>query len=315
MSEPTGQRIDGTPWEEARPPHLPDRLIRTSPWVFAFAIAALVQVWSAATPRVATDATPTVEELAYLVQALVPSIAASLLGAALFLRHPSAWRTVPVLVVGLVLFVVGELLGVVDQPFARFLADLAPATDPTSVVTPLGLAWSVLTTSISILAVTMTAGGLSRARRRPVVLVARPLAVALTIVSIVIVLLSVSELLGTVIAPSLAIASALGVALGLASNLAWAYLVVVTATGWMAGESPRRGWALAAAAATLFFAIRIVTSIAFDPGLAQQIGTFLVILVGWGAVLAWLLLLVAFVVGLPATDDRPAATRTGSAGS
>ena len=315
MSEPTGQRIDGSPWEEARPPHLPDRLTRISPWVFAFTIAALVQVWSAATPRVATEVTPTIDELAYVGQALIPSIAASLLGGALFLRHPSAWRTMPVLVVGLVLFAVGELLGVVDQPLTRFLADLAPATDPASPITPLGLAWSVLTTLISILAVTLTGVGLSRARRRPAVRAARPMAVGLTIVSVVMVLLSVSELLGTVIAPSLAFASALGVALGLASNLAWAYLVVVTVTGWAAGESPRSGWVLAGAAATLFFAIRIVASIPLEPGLAQQIGMILVTLVGWSVVLAWLLLLAAFGVGLPATDDRPAARPTGSAGS
>ena len=88
-TEPTGHTIDGTPWEEPRPPHLPDALTGVSPWVIPFVAAGrrpggrrLAGVGGAGRSR----------RPGYAVRALMGAAAracASLLGAALF----SATRT------------------------------------------------------------------------------------------------------------------------------------------------------------------------------------------------------------------------------
>ena len=44
MTEPTGQTVDGTPWEEPRPPHLPDRVMRVHPIAWLFVALAVVVV-------------------------------------------------------------------------------------------------------------------------------------------------------------------------------------------------------------------------------------------------------------------------------
>ena len=317
MSEPTGQRIDGVPWEEPRPPHLPDAITRLSPWVVPFAGAALLQVWLIWREWSGLGALADVDQFGPIVRARIPAIVAALLGAALFLRHPDARRTVPLLVFGVALFTIDGLLAIVAEPVTRFLADLAPNAAP-SLPGPAVAAWSVFTTLVSIFAVLFTTAGLSMARREPPTPAARPLAVALTILAVVTVILSVAtvrweELDLSPWSLTTLTTLALAVVLGLASTLAWSYLLVVSLAGLIAGESPRLGWALATVAAVSFVGIRVVIALPLGLDATTGAGQAAIAVLGYATMLGWLALLAAFAVGLPATGDRPASTPTGSA--
>ncbi len=315
VTEPTGQRLDGTPWDEARPPHLPDAVTRVSPWVYPFLVAALVHVW-----LLWTDLTlQTGLELRR-----VPAIAATLFGAALFLRHPDARRRLPLLVFGVLLFALGELLDAASGAVARFLDELFRIGDPFLMYSPSGTAWSVFTALVGIFAVLYTAAGLSAARTRDNVAAAGQLAVWLSVLAIVIVALSLLSLAGLSIDMSawVLVTVALGIGLTLASTVVWTYLLVVSLNGWLAGETPRFAWALAAIAAALFLLVRLANGVG-AASVPDSVNMLLINLVGYGSVLAWLVLLAAFAVGLPgpASDadesavrpDPPAATPPGSA--
>ncbi len=313
--EPTGQRIDGTPWDEARPPHLPDRLTRISPWVVPFAVAALVHVWVVSREWAGLGPLADVDNVVAVAGARIPAIAASLFGAALFLRHPDARRTAPLLAFGLTLFVVQGLLAIVADPITRFLDGIAGTTDQGFPISPAVTAWSVFTTLVSVFAVLYTAAGLSTARRQPVASAARPLAVVLTSLAIVTVVLSFATIRWAdfAVSPWSLTTLAIGVVLALASTLAWSYLLVVTLSGWIAGESPRLGWALATVAAVMFVGIRVVIALPLGLDLASDAGQATIAAIGHASTISWIVLLAAFVAGLPAMDDRPASTPTGSA--
>lgn len=101
--------------------------------------------------------------------------------------------------------------------------------------------------------------------------------------------------------------------LGLASTLAWSYLLVVSLAGFIAGEAPRLGWALATMAAVSFVGIRVVIALPLGLDATTGAGQAAIAVLGYASMLGWLALLAAFVVGLPATGDRPASIPTGSA--
>lgn len=316
MTEPTGHRIDGTPWEEARPPHLPDAVVRLSPWTFAFLAVTLLHVglaFQAATRLGPQAGSATILQI---LDAYRTPLIVSLFGVALFLRHPDARRSHPLLVVGVALFSLSTLLDVAGGPVVRFLSELDPAGVGAYPIPPGVTAWSMFTTLVSVAAVLYTAAGLSTARRRPPIRAAGVMAISLSIVAVAATILSLAGLQWADVAasPYAAIALVIGVALGLASTLAWSYLLVVSLGGWLGGETPRPGWAAAALAASLFVAIRVV--IALPLGLAATSGGGAVIAaLGIASTLSWLALLAAFALGLPATADRPAGTPRGSAGS
>ena len=104
MVEPTGHTLDGTPWEEARPPHLPDRLTAISPWTVPFLLVAAWQLWTVWSQRPQTEPMPA--EWWGQLLGIVPSIAMALIGAALFLRHPDAWRSLRLVALGASLLLV-----------------------------------------------------------------------------------------------------------------------------------------------------------------------------------------------------------------
>ena len=90
--EPTGSRLDDTRWEEPRPPHLPDRLASITPWVLPFLIVVAYQVWLLWVDRPrGGDITMS---LPYWLEARFrfAGIAGSLIGLALFIRHPDPAR-------------------------------------------------------------------------------------------------------------------------------------------------------------------------------------------------------------------------------
>jgi hypothetical protein len=132
---------------------------------------------------------------------------------------------------------------------------------------------------------------------------------------------------GLDLSPLSVILLVIGVVLSLLSTLAWTYLLVTTLGGWLASEAPRRAWGVAATAAGIFLAIRLAIALftAFPQPLGP--GDLVLTVIAWSSVVGWILLLLAFVLGLPSispdhgapgsasdpTVDPPAATRPGSA--
>jgi hypothetical protein len=107
---------------------------------------------------------------------------------------------------------------------------------------------------------------------------------------------------------------AIGLVLSLLHALAWSYVIAVAFGAWMAGEAPRLGWGLALLASVLGLVLRILGAMVFVIGnLAGGLSQAALAAMGLVGTAGWALLLAAFAVGLPATDDPPEATQPGSA--
>jgi hypothetical protein len=94
----------------------------------------------------------------------------------------------------------------------------------------------------------------------------------------------------------------------------------VAIDGWLADEQPRVAWGIAAVGAALHLVVALMVGLsAVLGGLAGAGSEVVLAAVTVGSALAWLLLLLAFALGLPstsapaATPDPPAARTPGSA--
>lgn len=318
--EPTGRTIDGMPWEEPRPPHLPDALSGISPWVAPFLVLAglhVIGAWQEA------NAEGDLGNPRAVVLERLPLVGIALLGAALFLRHPDAHRRLPMLAFGVVLLVVASLMpsavGLLDEVF---VARSAPGDDAGFVVHGV---YRAVISMVNAFGLLYLARGLDGARRWSDVVSARSLGTVLMAVAVFTAVASVLTVIemtdpDDVLRPL----NVLAMVTNLIVTLAWAYLFVVAFSGWQAGERPRAGWLLAALASGLEVGLRILTSIGVSIDISGA-GGVVVVIMGLSAVAAWLLLLFAFLVGLPstaepapeeleaaATADSPGATRSGS---
>ena len=161
----------------------------------------------------------------------------------------------------------------------------------------------------------------------------RPLTVWLAALAVVGSLVSLTALtaLPAESSPLLIVQVLIGVVLSAVVTFAWAYLAVVTISGWIARETPRRAWGVAALATSILFGFRLIFPALSLVPFGPDSRPFLALLayISWTA---WALLIVAFVLGLPtltgsadasaedasvradATGDPPAATSPGSAG-
>jgi len=300
------------PYPEARPPHLPDILTRQSPWVFAFGAVAVFLAWMTWRTWSEDHADPQIDALPALVVPLIPSLAAALFGAALFLRHPDARRTMPLLVFGLVLVAVGALLSALDVPIRTFLQGLTPPDfGAEGFDTPAETAYRVFVTLLALFAVLYTAAGLSEARRPQRGPAERPILiwlVALAIVSSVVAVAAVTQL-GFEPSPAVLVQFAIGSLLSLLLSIGWAYLVAVAIGAWQADDLPPRAWGLAALAVSVLFAGRILFS--FLTAVMNDEPAFTIFrIVSYATLVAWIVLLGAFMLGLPsrpetATDVSP----------
>ena len=311
------------PFPEARPPHPPDFLARQSPWVFAFAAVAVVQIWrilSALVGAPGVDSGTTVLNVLSAIQNIAPP----LFGVALFWRHPHARTTMPLLVFGLVLFAIGELLAAFDQPIRDVLRTISQPPDETFVLeSPAEVAFRVFTSLLSVFALLYTGAGLTAARRRERRASERPLAIWLTALAVVatVVNIAATSQLEFESSPLVIVQLVVGIVLSVLVTLAWAYLVTVAVGGWMAREAPSRAWGLAALATSILFASRAVFTVLISLPVGGW-GMTVLQVVGYLSLGAWLVLLAAFAVGLPsppnaveveATADPPGATQPGSA--
>jgi hypothetical protein len=288
---------------EARGPHLPDVLIRQSPWVYLFVAAAAIQLGLAW-----MDVNP--------VKLHIDNALMSLLGAALFVRHPDAKRSVPRLAFGLGLIALGPLLDVVEGPVTQFLDPLASPDDMFSRLLPAFTAYRVFTSLIAVAAAAYIGFGLAGARRRPRHPAERFAPVVVAIISIAAAALALAPfgVRPSSIPPYLWTLLGIEFVVMLLYSLAWAYVIAVTFGGWVAGDVPHAGWGLAFAAAAMGLAVRIIstTSILITT-LSEPPALVLFQISGTAVTLSWLLLVVAFALGLPATADPREATPPGSA--
>jgi hypothetical protein len=300
---------------EARGPHLPDAMTRLSLWVYVFVAAAIAEVvaawldWRGLGPSAAPF------DLTAALVSRTGSIAASLIGAALFLRHPDARTTLPLLVFAAILLTVGQLADLVDAPVRRLLESIAPTADDGSAISPASIAYSVFTTLLSVFAALYLGAGLAEARRNGPVRSERLLTIWLAVVGIAAVLISAIPIGQATVdaSPRTIVLFVIGLILSLLVTLTWCYVLVVTLSGWIGGEEPRRGWGLAALTAMLVLFVRIVVSVGSVMSLPPVIQEVALRAVSFGSTVGWVLLLAAFLVGLPATTgDRPAATPPGS---
>ncbi len=322
MTEPTGQTIDGTPWEEPRPPHLPDRVMRVHPiaWLFV-ALAVVVVVADLPTLRsMAVDAW----FLGQALLGLVVPVAGCLLGAVLFWRHPDAIERLPLLVIGAVLSALVPVLRLGSSLVASILEGLGPTVDmdsPAMVGTSL---YGQVVSIVAVVAVACVAQGLRRAAGADLRLDVR-LVRLLVVISVLIeaaVALWYIRLPEGGTSPN-AVTRVGAVVTGVASLLAWSYLAAVALAGRSAGERPARGWSLIALAGILaILESAILAAFGFIQTDAVQ-AVFLAI--GLVAATSAVALLAGFAMGTPvlppletdpvATPDPPAVMTPGSAGS
>ena len=320
MTEPSSARA----YPEAQPPHLPDVATRQSPLILFFLAVVVVQLWrlAATWPSAAAGIDPK-STIEYALSWL-PSLAAPLAGVALLFRQPDARRTMRVLVFGLALLSVGELLGVFQEPIRDLLRGLSPVDDASSPYdSPAEFAFRVFTLLLTIFGLLYLGAGLAATRVRERTAAERPLTIWLAALAIVGSVVSLAALTSIAIeaTPTLIVQVVVGAILSAVVTFAWAYVAVVTISGWIAREMPRRAWAVGALAAGILFAFRLIFPALSLVPFGPESSPFLTVLayVSWAA---WLLIIVAFVIGLPTvvapvspTDDPPAATSPGSGGS
>jgi hypothetical protein len=307
------QASQSPPIPEARPPHLPDVLTRTPLGFYAFAIVAIIAAWADIRAWVGNFPIFEPANVWPLIAQVVPSVVAPLLGAALFLRHPRAHRTMPLLVFGLALLAAGELLDAFETPIRTFLLTLSSPDELPP--TPADVAFLVFTMLLSLFAILYVGAGLAAARRRERSAAERPLMIWIVALAIVSGILSLAAVFQVDLdaTPFVLLQLAIGLLLSLLVTLAWAYLVGTSVGGWMAGEVPRRAWTIAALAVVVLLLVRLIGGVLSSLAIPGFFGV-IEVLIGASTV-AWVLLLVAFLLGLPApTDDPSAATPEGSAG-
>jgi hypothetical protein len=317
MTEPTGHTIDGTPWEEPRPPHLPARLTSITPLVLPFLLVAAYQVWALwveQPPQITLSA-----RLDYWIAARheFAAIAASVLGAALFFRHPDARSTLPQMASGVFLLLIAQFMDlatpILDPLFVTF-----DAPSDLAYYSALAQAYSLLTSLVSAFGLVYLARGLSAARRHEDVVSVRSLAVPLVVIAVVSSAITHIGWVGGALGVSTEFVSSAFVAqfaaswvIGLVGTLAWSYLFVVAIVGWLGHEPPRLGWRLAALGAGLALLARLLAPITALMSTWPELLFRVFDTLAMAALFGWVLLVVALVVGLPSTESDPDAAEGG----
>lgn len=305
-AEPRGHTIDGTPWQEPRPPHLPDRLTSASPWVLPFVLVVIYQLWLLWVGQ------PRAGELDLYIEYWVGSrygwtgLLGSLIGLALFIRHPDARVTLPQVTSGAFLLLLSHVLLLLETTLDPFFIALAPPGDELSFFSPVKQAYSIITSLIGILGIAFIASGLSAARRyegRPV----RKLAAVLTIAAVASLGLSIAGLTTIEFEVSTALVAAVisSLLVNFLGLLAVAYLLLVTLTSWLGQEEPRVGWGLAALGSGLMLLNGLLTSVVGLLPVSQDVLLTVVGSMADAGLVGWVLLIVAFALGLPSTVSVP----------
>ena len=297
------------PFPEARPPHLPDVLTRQSAWLYVFIAITVLVAWRSWTSWGPLAAGEEIRVLFSFVTFASSILAPPLFGVAVFARHPDARKTMPMLVFGIGLMAVGVLLTAFGDPIRDFLGGDGDVLEFQS---PAQTAFLVFKGLVAMFGVLYTAAGLSSARSAPRARLERPVTiwlVALTVIGLVLSLRTLADAFSTGEYPGeLVVPVAIGFVLSIASNLAWLYLTAVILGGWLAGETPGRAWLAAGIAVLMLFLSPLVLGLVFATTSGDST---LLSIFNFATLGAWLLLVVAFALGMPTpagSSDREAAT-------
>ncbi len=334
-AEPRGHTIDGTPWEEPRPPHVPDRLTSISPWVLPFVVVAVFQLWVFSLDQpFGTDPRSPLEYW-FGLRHQFAGIAASLIGLALFLWHPDARRTLPQIASGAFLLLLAQVMGLLELSLDWVFVALAPPSEDLFFFSPLKEAYSIFTSLVGVFGIAFIASGLSATRRYESSGQLRGLKAGLVVLVVV---SSGASILGVTttalpaltaefeVSPALVATMVGSLIASFLRSLAFSYLLVALVAGWLAHEEPRSGWRLAAVGASLIWLQTLAMPFVGGLPLSQEGLLAFIGLIADGALVGWVLLVVAFALGLPstgsipdegpsvATPDRPAAMTPGFGG-
>jgi hypothetical protein len=310
--------IGQSSWPEARGPHLPDRLVAVPliAWPFVvLAVWAAVAAWSAW--QGIGDA-----GLGNVVVFLfrdIGSVETAVAGAVFFWRHPDGLRRHPLIALGVSMTAISLALSLLHAPLYELFVTITPP-DESSLFNPTDFVFVAVMQLVAIVGLLAIGRGLVAARERPNDGSTRGLAVVLTLIVVTSQVLSVAAdvRLGADLSWPDVLWAIRGVAFGTVSLLVSAYIAVVAARGWTAGERPSSGWLLVAAAGVLPVvsqALLVAASWLAVPDQTTGVAPGVVPAL-WLGELSPLILLVAFALGLPAPSRDPeAATTPGSAGS
>src|SRR4051812_8268713 len=269
-----------------------------------FVILAVVYVvWDAL--HLTIPPTATVPDYVVYVLQAVPSVAAILLPAAIIWRHPDAWNTVRTILFGAILYAAVQALLVLADPLQGFFESLTPASQDLPFLVPAAATYDTLISLVAAFGLGYIAVGLSIARRytdtgsRWVTGWFVPVA---TVFATVVGVLAVARIDfgGTPMTPPLAIYLASSVILGVVRIVIWAFLSAVVTRGWLEGEEPRSGWALASIGTWLVLLTLLIVNLTGVIEVPEgTVGTGLGYVIVSAYAVGHLLLLFAFLVGLP----------------
>jgi hypothetical protein len=291
-------------WVEPRGPHLPDAITRIPLGVWPFLAITLLEAyvqWDFL--RLIQSGQP-VDYLEGLIGA-IGGLAVPLVGAALFLRHPMAHRTLRSITIGVSLLAALTVVDALREPVLRGLVQSQLDFEAWMLA---GTGYSIIQALFRSFALIYLAIGLDDARRFEDRTRASGIRVLLLAAA-----LGAPALTAFVVWPfpdEQLVTDLLNVAAQVVTNLAWTYLAWVALRGWAAEEVPRIGWGLIALVAVGNLVVSVLAAVlnlmvwAIGPTEAQVPLVFEAyrMLLTVLAVL-WIALLAAFWLGLPAEQE------------
>ena len=303
------------PYPEARGPHLPDALTRVPPLAYVFAVIALLLGWQAWQSATTSPLSPLSDAMVLFARGLVPSAVIPLIGVVLLLRQPDARRTLRLLLFGIGLLTAHELIVAFSAPLRELLRQGA---DFSELETPGELALRVFSGLLMVFGLLYVGAGLSATRGPHRHAAERLIAAWLATLAAIGVVLSLYAMTtlrlddypaGVLV--SVVVASVLEALI----TFAWVYLASVVIGGWLAGDRPRRAWIIAGIGGGSILAVRLIGVVASM--VVDEVTFPIFFVLAYADIIGWLVLIVGFVLGLPAdrsspTADPPAMTPPGS---
>ena len=295
-------------WEEARPPHLPDRITAIPVMVWPFVALTVVVVFARSRIYIGVPFDASIAISFGLGMAQLGAM--TLLGAALFLRHPDAWSRLRPVAVAVSLIAIAEAL-VVFAPHVEGLVRggwIGSGWDGESFpIITVSYVLGRVASVIGIVGIASLGVGLRATRRTPDATRTLVLFVALSTVALAFLALGYGRALddgwGNADQAIAAAENRISVAIVAVTLVAWVAVASILVVGALRQERPTSGWAVAAIAA-LAIAVGLEPIYLMWPTFDATSG---LLPAGWitvgiaaaGAVL----LLVAFLLGLPEPLD------------